>query len=325
MVPFKYEIAGKRVFVAGHKGMAGSAIVRRLAQENCTLLTVERKDLDLSKEEQTFRWFEKEHPDVVVHAAGRVGGIQANNSYPVDFLCDNLSVGLNVIRASHAIKVDRLLFLGSSCIYPKFAKQPIHEDELLTGALEPTNQWYAIAKIAGVKMCEAYRRQYGDDFISAMPTNLYGPSDNYHPDHGHVPAALLRRFHEAKIANAPSVTVWGTGAPLREFLSVNDLADACIFLLRHYSQDQTINVGTGHEVSIGVLAKTIAQIVGYRGSLDFDTTKPDGSPRKLLDCSRIRTIGWQPQTSLASGLAEAYQDLLQGGGRHSTIANAAVA
>jgi GDP-L-fucose synthase len=325
MVPFKYEIAGKRVFVAGHKGMAGSAIVRRLAQENCTLLTVERKDLDLSKEEQTFRWFEKEHPDVVVHAAGRVGGIQANNSYPVDFLCDNLSVGLNVIRASHAIKVDRLLFLGSSCIYPKFAKQPIHEDELLTGALEPTNQWYAIAKIAGVKMCEAYRRQYGDDFISAMPTNLYGPSDNYHPDHGHVPAALLRRFHEAKIANAPSVTVWGTGAPLREFLSVNDLADACIFLLRHYSQDQTINVGTGHEVSIGVLAKTIAQIVGYRGSLDFDTTKPDGSPRKLLDCSRIRTMGWRPQTSLASGLAEAYQDFLQGGGRHSTIANAAVA
>jgi GDP-L-fucose synthase len=313
---FFYELSGKKVFVAGHRGMVGSAIVRRLAHEGCAILTVARKDLDLSKEEPTLRWLQANRPDVVVNAAGRVGGISANSSYPVDFLCENLAIELNVVRACHAINVGRLLFLGSSCIYPKFAKQPISESELLTGPLEPTNEWYAIAKIAGIKMCQAFRRQYGDDFISAMPTNLYGPGDNYHPEHSHVPAALLRRFHEAKLAEAPSVTVWGTGTPLREFLNVNDLADACIFLLKNYSDAEPINVGAGKEISIADFAATIAETVGYKGRLVFDTSKPDGTPRKLLDSARILALGWSPTISFAAGLADAYQDFLRGGGRH---------
>ena len=316
MKSFSYELSGKKIFVAGHRGMVGSAIVRRLAQEDCAILTVDRKELDLSKEEPTLRWFEVNRPDVVVNAAGRVGGISANSSYPVEFLCDNLVIELNVVRACHAINVERLLFLGSSCIYPKFANQPISEDELLTGPLEPTNEWYAIAKIAGIKMCQAFRRQHGDDFISAMPTNLYGPGDNYHPEHSHVPAALLRRFHEAKIANAPSVTVWGTGTPLREFLNVNDLADACVFLLKRYSDDRPINVGAGKEISIANFAAAVAETVGYKGKLVFDTSKPDGTPRKLLDSSRILSLGWSPATSFEVGLADAYQDFLRGGGRH---------
>src|SRR6185437_1487824 len=228
---------------------------------------------------------------------------------------DNLSTELNVVRAAHSSGVQRLLFLGSSCIYPKHAKQPISEDELLTGSLEPTNEWYAIAKIAGLKMCQAYRRQFGDDFISAMPTNLYGTGDNYHPENSHVPAALLRRFHEAKMANSPTVSVWGTGTPLREFLNVNDMADACIFLLKKYSDMPPINVGSGEEISIGTFASTVAEIVGYKGSLVFDRTKPDGTPRKLLDSSRIRALGWRPKTSLTAGLAAAYEDFLSGGGR----------
>jgi GDP-L-fucose synthase len=314
-----YDISGKRIFVAGHGGMVGSAIVRRLASENCTVLTAARKDLDLSDSEATARWFDANRPDAVIDAAARVGGIYANNTQPVDFLCENLALQLSIIKASHAASVEKLLFLGSSCIYPRLAKQPINEDELLTGPLEPTNEWYAIAKIAGVKMCQAFRRQYGDDFISAMPTNLYGPGDNYHPDHSHVPAALLRRFHEATQANAPSVTVWGTGTPLREFLYVDDLADACVFLLRHYSDDRPINIGTGTDISIADFAVLIAETTGYRGQIAFDTNKPDGTPRKLLDVSRISSLGWQAQTPLKSGLKLAYADFLRGHGRHLAV------
>ncbi|MCA1364613.1 GDP-L-fucose synthase [Bradyrhizobium sp. IC3069] len=314
-----YDLTAKRVFVAGHRGMVGSAVVRRLASENCTVLTADRRELDLTKEEPTLKWLEANRPDVVVHAAAKVGGIAANNNFPVDFLCDNLALELSVIRASHAVGVQRLLFLGSSCIYPKHAKQPMAECELLTGPLEPTNEWYAIAKIAGLKMCQAYRRQYGDDFISVMPTNLYGRGDNYHPDHSHVPAALIRRFHEAKLANAPSVSVWGTGTPLREFLNVDDFADACVFLLKNYSSDQPINVGTGDELSIAEFATTVAEVVGYGGKLAFDTSKPDGTPRKLLDSSRIRALGWQPKVALRTGLAAAYADYLHGYGRHLEV------
>jgi GDP-L-fucose synthase len=255
-------------------------------------------------------------PDCVIIAAGRVGGILANNSMPVQFLMENLSIAQNLISASHESSVRKLLFLGSSCIYPKLARQPIDENELLTGALEPSNEWYAIAKIAGVKICQAYRRQYGDDFISAMPTNLYGPGDNYHPEHSHVPAALLRRFHDAKLANAPSVTVWGTGSPLREFLYVDDLADACAFLLMRYSHELPINVGTGKDISIADFAREVAAIVGYSGEIKFDPSKPDGTPRKLLDVSRLENMGWRARTRLREGLAKTYADFLQGGGRH---------
>ncbi|WP_028134723.1 GDP-L-fucose synthase family protein [Bradyrhizobium japonicum] len=316
---FAYDLTGRRVFVAGHGGMVGSAIVRRLASEGCTVLYANRSELDLSKEMPTLRWLEQNRPDVVIHAAAKVGGIAANSKFPVDFLCDNLAVELNVIRASHTIGVGRLLFLGSSCIYPKHAKQPIAESELLTGPLEPTNEWYAIAKIAGLKMCQAYRQQYGSDFISAMPTNLYGRGDNYHPDHSHVPAALIRRFHEAKLTQAPAVTVWGTGKPLREFLNVEDFADACVFLLKNYSSDLPINVGSGDELSIAEFATVVADVVGYEGKLGFDTSKPDGTPRKLLDSSRIRGLGWRPKVNLRPGIAAAYADYLHGYGRHLEV------
>ncbi|WP_233026243.1 GDP-L-fucose synthase family protein [Rhodopseudomonas boonkerdii] len=296
--------------------MVGSAIIRRLAAENCEVLIAERKDADLLDELQTKRWLAKTRPDVVVLAAAKVGGIGANNALPVDFLCENMRIQLNVIQGSHDAGVNRLLFLGSSCIYPKFAKQPISENELLTGALEPTNEWYAIAKIAGLKMCQAYRQQFGRDYISAMPTNLYGPGDNYHPEHSHVPAALLRRFHEAKLNDAQEVAVWGTGAPLREFLYVDDMADACVFLLKHYSEWEPINIGTGDEVSIGEFAKRVAEAVGYRGKLTFDTTKPDGTPRKLLDSSRLLALGWKPRVTLREGLPKALDDFLGGGGRY---------
>lgn len=319
MSSIDYNLNRKTVFVAGHRGMVGSAVVRRLATQSCQVITADRADLDLTNSQDVRRWFDEMRPEVVIHAAAKVGGIGANNSLPVDFLCENLKIELSVIEAAHTVGVERLLFLGSSCIYPKFASQPISEEALLTGPLEPTNEWYAIAKIAGIKMCQAYRRQYGDDFISAMPTNLYGTGDNYHPEHSHVPAALLRRFHEAKLAAAPSVTVWGTGTPLREFMNVDDLADASVFLLQHYSGEAPINVGSGEEISIADFAGLVAQTVGYRGELSFDTSKPDGTPRKLLDSSRLRALGWRPKVTLVEGLARAYEDFLAGNARGGEI------
>src|SRR6266498_1713475 len=308
LVPF--DLAGKRIFVAGHNGMAGSAIVRRLRQEPCEVLVAERRDLDLTRQEPTENYFRSMRPDMFVMAAGRVGGILANNTYPVEFLADNLAMELNCIRASHMTGVQKLLFLGSTCIYPKFAKQPMGEDQLMTGELEPTNQWYATAKIAGIKLCEAYRRQYGDDFVSVMPTNLYGPGDNYHPEHSHVVAALIRRFHEAKISNAPSVTVWGTGTPRREFLYVDDFADACVFILKNYSALQFINIGVGEDITIAEFAQTVAEVVGFHGNITYDASKPDGMPLKLLDVSRLSAMGWKAKTSLRDGLRKAYCDFL---------------
>jgi GDP-L-fucose synthase len=310
-----FDLAGRRVYVAGHRGMVGSALVRRLKTESCTLLTAERRDLDLLRAEPTERWIAAQQPDVVIVAAAKVGGIAYNNACPVDFLADNLAIALNVIRAAHQAGVKKLLFLGSSCIYPRLAPQPIREEHLLTGPLEPTNEWYAVAKIAGIKLAQAYRRQYGADFISAMPTNLYGPGDNYHPEHSHVPAALIRRFHEARLAKAPTVTVWGTGQPRREFLSVDDLADACVFLLRNYSGEEFVNVGTGEDVTIGEFARVVAEVVGFSGEIVFDTSRPDGMPKKLLDVTRINRLGWRARIGLREGLAAAYADFLAGGGR----------
>src|SRR5438132_1922430 len=276
LVPF--HLAGKRIFVAGHNGMAGSAIVRRLGQEPCEVLVAERRDLDLTRQEATENYLSSVRPDVVVMAAGRVGGILVNNTYPVEFLAENLAMELNCIRASHMAGVQKLLFLGSTCIYPKFAKQPMSEDQLLTGELEPTNQWYAIAKIAGIKLCEAYRRQYGSNFVSVMPTNLYGPGDNYHPEHSHVVAALIRRFHEAKLKGESKVIVWGTGTPRREFLYVDDFADACVFVLKNYSDTQFINIGFGEDIPIADLARLVAEVVEFRGEIVYDISKPDGTP-----------------------------------------------
>jgi len=306
-----FDLAGKRVFVAGHRGMAGSAIVRRLAHEPCEVLVVDRKEFDLTRQEQTERYFANNRPDAVIMAAGRVGGILANNRYPVEFLAENLAMALNCIQASQDAGVKKLVFLGSTCIYPKFAKQPMSEDQLLTGELEPTNQWYAVAKIAGIKLCEAYRRQYGSDFVSVMPTNLYGPGDNYHPEHSHVVAALIRRFHEAKVTNATSVAVWGTGKPRREFLYVDDFADACLFVLKNYSGEQFINIGFGEDVAIADFAQTVADVVGFSGDIVYDPSKPDGTPRKLVDVSRLFAMGWRPKVSLPEGLSRAYQDFLK--------------
>jgi GDP-L-fucose synthase len=304
------DLRGKKVFVAGHRGMAGSAMVRRLAREDCEILTIERRDLDLTRQEPTERYIAMTRPDLVVVTAARVGGIVANNTYPVDFLADNLAIELNLIRASHAAGVRKLLFVGSTCIYPKFARQPMGEDELLKGELEPTNQWYAIAKIAGIKLCQAYRKQHGADFISAMPTNLYGPGDNYHPEHSHVMAGLLRRIHEAKVANAPTVTVWGTGTPRREFLHVDEFADASVFLIKTYSGDDPVNIGVGTDLSIAELARMIADVVGYRGEIVYDRSRPDGTPRKLVDVSRLTALGWKAKLDLRTGLQKTYQSFL---------------
>jgi GDP-L-fucose synthase len=310
-----FDLRGKRVYVAGHRGMVGGAIVRRLRSEHCTILTEDRRSLDLARQAETEGWLQRMQPDVVVVAAARVGGIAYNNAYPVDFLADNLAIELNLIRGSHAAGVRKLLFLGSSCIYPKLAPQPMTEDMLLTGPLEPTNEWYAVAKIAGIRLVQAMRRQFGADFISVMPTNLYGPGDNYHPEHSHVPAALIRRMHEAKLAGAGTVTVWGSGTPYREFLFVDDLADACVFVLKNYSGMDFLNVGTGQDVTIAEFARLVGEVVGFTGKLAFDATRPDGTPRKLLDVSRLTALGWRAETDLRTGLAAAYGDFLAGGGR----------
>ena len=308
-----FDLRGKRVYVAGHGGMAGSAIVRRLALEGCEVLTADHAALDLANQAQTEEWILRQRPHAIFLAAGRVGGIHANNSFPADFIGDNIAIALNVMRASVAAKVNKLLFLGSSCIFPRNAPQPMTEDLLLTGPLEPTNEWYAVAKIAGIKLAQAYRRQFGADFVSVMPTNLYGPGDNYHPDNSHVPAALIRRFHEAKQANAPAVSVWGTGTPKREFLSADDLGDACVHVMKYYSGDCFLNVGTGQEVSIRQFAELVAHIVGYRGTIVFDSSRPDGTPRKLLDVSKLAALGWRAKTPLSNGLKAAYADFIARG------------
>ena len=310
-----YDLTGKRVFVVGHRGMVGGAVMRRLASEGCEVVTATRDQLDLTNQQAVRDWFGAHKPDAVVLAAAKVGGIHANNTYPVDFLADNLALQTNVITSAHANGVEKLLFLGSSCIYPKFAPQPIPEDALLTGPLEPTNEAYAIAKIAGIKLCQAYRTQYGADFISAQPTNLYGPGDNYDLANSHVLPALLRKFHEAKLAGTPEVVVWGTGTPLREFLHVDDLADALVFLLKDYSDAVPLNVGSGTEVSIRELTETIARVVGYDAKLTWDSTKPDGTPRKLMDSSRLHALGWNKARPLAEGVAHAYAHWLEHGGR----------
>jgi GDP-L-fucose synthase len=313
--PLLFDLRGKRIFVSGHRGMVGSAIARRLARENCEILTAERTVVDQTRQDQVEAWLAANRPDAVFLAAGLVGGIHANNSMPADFITQNLAIALNVIRGAHLAKVKKLMFLGSSCIFPKHAPQPMSEDMLLTGPLEPTNEWYAIAKISGIKLAQAYRAQFGDDFISAMPTNIYGPGDNYHPEDSHVPAALIRRFHEAKLAGRPSVEVWGSGKVRREFLSADDLADACVHIMQHYSGHDFINVGTGEDVTIAEFARLVADIVGFKGELKFDTSRPDGAPRKLLDVRRLNGLGWKAKTPLREGLAVAYADFLGGGGR----------
>jgi GDP-L-fucose synthase len=310
-----FDLAGKRVYIAGHNGMMGSAIMRRLADEGAEVLVAERRALDLTDQPATEDWLAKMRPDAVFLAAGLVGGIHANNAFPADFIAVNLAIAINVIRGVHKAGVKKLLALGSSCIYPRLAPQPMTEDALLSGPLEPTNEWYAVAKIAAIKLCQAYRKQHGCDFISVMPTNLYGRNDNYHPVNSHVPAALIRRFHEAKLAKAPAVTVWGSGAPRREFLFADDAADACVFVMKHYSGAGILNIGTGEDISIGEFAALIGDVVGYNGKLQFDTSRPDGMPRKLLDVSKIRKLGWAPKTALRDGLAQAYADFLATGGR----------
>jgi GDP-L-fucose synthase len=307
-----FDLAGKRIYVAGHRGMVGSAIVRRLAPVAGEVITAGRDEVDLERQDQTERFLATTRPDVVVVAAATVGGIHANNTYPADFISDNLAIARNTIHASYKAGVKKLLFLGSSCIYPKLAHQPMREEDLLTGPLEPTNQWYAVAKIAGIKLCQAYRRQYGADFISVMPTNLYGRGDNYHPENSHVVAALIRRFHEAKQDDLAAVTVWGTGKPFREFLFVDDLADACAFVLEHYSDEEHINVGSGAEVTIAEFASLVAEVTGYRGRLVFDPSRPDGMPRKLLDSSKLAGMGWRARTSLRSGLEQSYAAFIAG-------------
>ncbi len=297
-----YPLDGKRIWVAGHRGMVGSALVRRLAREDCEILTAGRDVLDLTRQDRTEAWLAREKPDVAIIAAARVGGILANDSEPASFLYDNLMIEVNAIHAAYQAGVEKLLFLGSSCIYPKHAPQPMPEECLLEGQLEPTNQWYAIAKIAGIKLCQAYRRQYGADFISAMPTNLYGPGDNFDLMSSHVAPALIAKMHRAKVEGAAGVEIWGSGRPKREFLHVDDLADACVHLLRTYSDELHVNVGTGEDLSIAELAEMIRGIVGFEGKLVYDPDRPDGTPRKLLDVRRLTALGWRPTITLEDGL-----------------------
>lgn len=304
------QLAGARVFVAGHRGMAGSAIVRRLESENCEIVVADRRSLDLGNQQAVQSYFKNNHVDIIIIAAAKVGGILANSTYPAEFLYSNLMIVANIIDAAHSSGVDRLLFLGSSCIYPKMATQPISEDSLLTGPLEPTNEWYAIAKIAGIKMASAYRRQYGRDYISAMPTNLYGPGDNFDLDTSHVLPALIRKAHEAKVGGADSIEIWGTGLAKREFLHVDDCASACVFLLKNYHDDQHINVGFGSDISILDLTKLVCEIVGFKGEITHDHSKPDGTPRKLLSNQKLTSIGWVPRMKLEDGIRETYQWLV---------------
>ena len=302
-----FPLEGKRVWVAGHKGMVGSAIVRRLERENCEVLTVDRKEVDLKDQAQTRAWILDQKPDAIFLAAAKVGGILANDSFPADFLYDNLMIEANIIEAAYQAKVSKLLFLGSSCIYPKMAPQPITEDALLTGPLEPTNEWYAIAKIAGIKLCQAYRKQHGCDFISAMPTNLYGPGDNFDLNSSHVIPALIRKAHEANARGDKEMVIWGTGSPRREFLYVEDCADACVHLMKVYSSDMHVNVGSGEDLTILNLAKFVCEVVGFEGEIIHDLSRPDGTPRKLMSADRLRSLKWLPSTPLINGLQNSYQ------------------
>ena len=310
MAKTPFDLKGKTVFVAGHRGMVGGALVRRLALEGVELLTVGHRELDLRDQAAVSGWFAAKRPQVVFLAAAKVGGIVANNTLRAEFIYDNLIIAANAIHAAHLNGTEKLMFLGSSCIYPKLAPQPLREDSMLTGPLEPTNEPYAIAKIAGIKMVEAYRSQYGSDFINVMPTNLYGPGDNYHPEYSHVVAALIRRFHEAKLSGVSDVVVWGTGTPRREFLYVDDLADACIHLMKTYSQQELVNIGTGEDISIAEFARVVAKAVGYTGTISFDPSRPDGTPRKLLDVSRLAKLGWRARTTLEDGIGLAYRAYL---------------
>ena len=310
MAKTPFDLKGKTVFVAGHRGMVGGALMRRLAGEGAELLTVGRREVDLRDQAAISAWFKAKRPQVVFLAAAKVGGIVANNTLRAEFIYDNLIIAANVIHAAHLNGVEKLMFLGSSCIYPKLAPQPLREDSMLTGPLEPTNEPYAIAKIAGIKMVEAYRSQYGSDFINVMPTNLYGPGDNYHPEYSHVVAALIRRFHEAKVAGDKDVVVWGTGTPRREFLYVDDMADACVHLMKTYSSDELVNIGTGEDITIAEFARVVARTVGYTGTISFDPSRPDGTPRKLLDVSRLAKLGWRARTSLEDGMRLAYRAYL---------------
>jgi len=312
MTERSFQIEGKRVFVAGHRGMVGDAIVRRLAGAGCDVLTAGRDELDLRDQAAVRAWFAAERPQVVFLAAAKVGGILANDTYPADFLHDNLAIATNVIEAAHRFGVAKLLFLGSSCIYPRMAPQPIVEEALLSGPLEPTNEWYAIAKIAGIKLCQAFRRQYGCDFISAMPTNLYGPGDNFDLSSSHVLPAMIRKVHEAKTSGAAAVTIWGTGRPRREFLHVDDLADACVFLMERYSDDLPINVGSGEDIAIADLARLVCEAAGYDGAIRHDLDKPDGTPRKLMSSARLTALGWHARIGLREGVAAVYAAYRQG-------------
>ena len=302
-----YDLSGKRIWIAGHRGMVGGAIMRRLVGEDCEILTADRATIDLRRHRETENWLAETQPQAIFVAAATVGGIMANNTRPAEFLYNNLEILANIIEAARRVGTEKLLYLGSACIYPKFAQQPIGEDELLTGPLEPTNQWYAVAKIAGVKLCQAYRRQFGLDFIAVTPTNLYGPGDNFDLASGHVVPALLRKVHEAKAAGLETVEIWGSGKPRREFLNVEDCADALVHIMRHYSGEAHLNVGTGEDVTIREVADAISKVVGYDGGYRFDSSKPDGTPRRLLDVSRLTALGWSARTSLSEGLGKTYE------------------
>lgn len=317
-----YELAGKRIWVAGHRGMVGSALVRRLEDENCEVITVPRSEVDLKDQASVRSWMGREKPDAIFLAAAKVGGILANDTFPADFLYDNLMIEANIIESAYRYGVEKLCFLGSSCIYPKLADQPIVEGALLTGPLEPTNEWYAIAKIAGIKLAQAYRRQHNCDFISAMPTNLYGPGDNFDLNSSHVMPAIIRKAHEAKEKGEAAITVWGTGTPRREFLHVDDCADACVYLMKNYSGHEHVNVGSGLDLTISELTSLVCDVVGFTGNIVHDLSKPDGTPRKLMSAETISRLGWRPSIELQSGITATYQWFLQNvGSKHANASS----